>query len=156
MSASCGQIPMSASFRAGREPLCLDWEMRILISRGLRSDLAISKRFQWKSTPSGQLKQPRLTRIRGTQCVSVQPLPKQGLDSVVRDAINDGQLPGPRCLANGQEMVRRGGDLDAGLTAFADGPLEMREVIRYYVNLGVDSIKLIMSRRIPRKEETSV
>ena len=70
---------------------------------------------------------------------------KARLDSVIRDAINDGLLPGPRCLANGQEMARRGGDLDAGLTAFADGPLEMREVIRHHVGLGADTIKLVMS-----------
>jgi len=32
-----------------------------------------------------------------------------------------------------------------GITAFADGPLEMREVIRHHVKLGVDQIKLSMS-----------
>jgi hypothetical protein len=42
-------------------------------------------------------------------------------------------------------MARRDGDLVAGITAFADGPDEMREVIRHHVNLGVDNIKLSMS-----------
>ncbi len=47
---------------------------------------------------------------------------------VVRDAINAGDIPGPRYLANGQEMARRDGDLVPGITAYADGPDEMREV----------------------------
>jgi hypothetical protein len=42
-------------------------------------------------------------------------------------------------------MARRDGELVAGITAFADGPDEMREVIRHHVDLGVDNIKLSMS-----------
>jgi hypothetical protein len=42
-------------------------------------------------------------------------------------------------------MARRDGDLVAGITAFADGPDEMREVIRHHANIGVDQIKLSMS-----------
>ena len=64
---------------------------------------------------------------------------------VIRDAINAGDLPGPRYLANGKEMARRDGDLVAGITAYADGPDEMREVINHHVNIGVDQIKLSMS-----------
>ncbi|KAH6663017.1 isoaspartyl dipeptidase-like protein [Halenospora varia] len=70
---------------------------------------------------------------------------KERLDVVIRDAINAGDIPGPRYLANGKEMARRDGDLVAGITAYADGPDEMREVIRYHVDLGVDQIKLSMS-----------
>ena len=70
---------------------------------------------------------------------------KDRLDVVIRDAINDGQIPGPRYLANGKEMARRDGELVEGITAFADGPLEMREVIRHHIGLGVDTIKLSMS-----------
>ncbi|KAF8854389.1 isoaspartyl dipeptidase-like protein [Acephala macrosclerotiorum] len=70
---------------------------------------------------------------------------KERLDVVIRDAINAGDIPGPRYLANGKEMARRDGDLVAGITAYADGPDEMREVIRHHVNLGVDNIKLSMS-----------
>jgi hypothetical protein len=64
---------------------------------------------------------------------------------VIRDAINAGDVPGPRYLANGKEMARRNGDLVASITAFADGPDEMREVIQHHVKLGVDNIKLVMS-----------
>ena len=70
---------------------------------------------------------------------------KERLDIVIRDAINNGQIPGPRYLANGKEMARRDGELVSCITAFADGPIEMREVIRKHVDLGVDTIKLSMS-----------
>ena len=70
---------------------------------------------------------------------------KERLDVVIRDAINAGDIPGPRYLANGKEMAKRGGELVGGITAFADGPEEMREVIRHHVRLGVDNIKLSMS-----------
>ncbi|KAI1615973.1 putative fumarylacetoacetate hydrolase [Exophiala viscosa] len=70
---------------------------------------------------------------------------KERLDCVIRDAINEGHLPGPRYLANGKEMAVPDGDLVPGITAFAKGPLEMRETIRHHVKLGVDQIKLSMS-----------
>lgn len=70
---------------------------------------------------------------------------KERLDCVVRDAINAGQIPGPRYLANGKEMARRDGELVEGITAFAEGPLEMREVIRHHIGIGVDTIKLSIS-----------
>lgn len=64
---------------------------------------------------------------------------------VIRDAINAGDIPGPRYLANGKELARRDGTLIAGITAAADGPDEMREVIRHHVDIGVDIVKLSMS-----------
>jgi imidazolonepropionase-like amidohydrolase len=70
---------------------------------------------------------------------------KERLDVAVRDAINNGSIPGPRYLANGKEMAVPDGDLVPGITAFAKGPLEMREVIRHHIALGVDNIKLSMS-----------
>ncbi|KAF2806424.1 isoaspartyl dipeptidase-like protein [Mytilinidion resinicola] len=70
---------------------------------------------------------------------------KPRLDVVIRDAINAGDIPGPRSLANGQEMAKPDGELVAGITAYADGPQQMREVIKEHVDLGVDNIKLSMS-----------
>lgn len=70
---------------------------------------------------------------------------KDRLDVVIRDAINKGQIPGPRYLANAKEIARRNGELVGGITAFADGPLEMRETVRRHVELGADTIKLSMS-----------
>lgn len=40
---------------------------------------------------------------------------------MIRDAVNQGSIPGPRYLANGKEIARRGGELTAGITAYADG-----------------------------------
>lgn len=70
---------------------------------------------------------------------------KDRLDCVIRDYINAGDIPGPRYLANGKEMAVRNGELAAGITTFADGPLEMREVIRHHKDIGVDQVKLSMS-----------
>ncbi|CAI7606096.1 hypothetical protein N7533_012396 [Penicillium manginii] len=70
---------------------------------------------------------------------------KKRLDVVIRDAINAGDIPGPRFLANGQEMARTGGELVGGITAYADGPEQMREVIREHIDIGVDQVKLSMS-----------
>ena len=70
---------------------------------------------------------------------------KDRLDIVIRDAINAGDIPGPRYLANGKEIAKRDGGLVAGITTYADGPDEMREVVNHHANLGVDQIKLSMS-----------
>ncbi|TGO65761.1 hypothetical protein BCON_0001g00770 [Botryotinia convoluta] len=70
---------------------------------------------------------------------------KDDLDVAIRDAINAGEIPGPRYLANGMEIARSDGDLVPGITAYADGPDKMREVIKKHVRLGVDQIKLSMS-----------
>lgn len=40
---------------------------------------------------------------------------------VVRDAINAGDIPGPRYLANAREIAKPEGDLVASITAFAEG-----------------------------------
>lgn len=54
--------------------------------------------------------------------------------------------PGPRLLANGKELAPRDGALVAGITAYADGPEETRQVVREHVQVtGVDTIKLSMS-----------
>lgn len=47
---------------------------------------------------------------------------KDRLDVVARDAINAGDIPGPRYLANAREIAKPEGDLVAGITRFADGP----------------------------------
>lgn len=46
---------------------------------------------------------------------------KDRLDVVIRDAINRGDIPGPRLLANGKEIAKREAELAAGITAYADG-----------------------------------
>jgi imidazolonepropionase-like amidohydrolase len=63
----------------------------------------------------------------------------------MRNAIEAGDIPGPRYLANGREIATTGGDLVASITQYADGPEEMRKVVRRTIALGVDTIKLSMS-----------
>ena len=70
---------------------------------------------------------------------------KQRLDVVIRDAINAGEIPGPRYLANGKEIASTGGALVAGISNFVDGVDEMRKTVRMLIGVGVDLIKLIMS-----------
>lgn len=41
---------------------------------------------------------------------------------MVRDAINAGDIPGPRYLANAREIAKPDGELVAGITKFVDGP----------------------------------
>ena len=42
-------------------------------------------------------------------------------------------------------MAKHDGDLESAITAFADNPEEMREVIKHHSGIGVDNIKLVMS-----------
>ncbi|MDX3697455.1 amidohydrolase family protein [Streptomyces europaeiscabiei] len=79
-----------------------------------------------------------------TMCVGAASA-KARLDVVIRNAINDGLLLGPRYLANCQEIAVTGGALVDGITAFADGPEEMRKQVRRNVAYGADLVKLSMS-----------
>lgn len=79
-----------------------------------------------------------------TMCVGAASA-KARLDVVIRNAINAGQIPGPRYLANAQEIAVTGGQLIDSITAFADGPEEFRKQVRYNVSIGADLVKLSMS-----------
>ncbi|MFM9883821.1 MAG: amidohydrolase family protein [Burkholderiales bacterium] len=89
-----------------------------------------------------------------TSCVGAAT-PKPRLDVVIRDAINSGQIPGPRYLAASQEITVTGslGDdmlphlpfQEMSFGKVVDGPEEMRKAVRMYLKYGVDSIKLNLS-----------
>ena len=76
-------------------------------------------------------------------------------DCILRNAINNGDIVGPRYLANGQEICTAGGlgdtspvhvdiqDLSFGWRV--SGPEEMRKTVRMYIKYGVDLIKLNLS-----------
>lgn len=80
---------------------------------------------------------------------------KARLDVVVRNAINSGQIPGPRYLAGSQEIATIGGlgdtsppHLDFPELSFGyliSGPEEMRVAVRKFIKYGVDLIKLNLS-----------
>ncbi len=54
-------------------------------------------------------------------------------------------FPGPRILANRQEISATGGAIVPSVTRFADSVEEMRKIVRYFYSLGVDNIKLSMT-----------
>lgn len=70
--------------------------------------------------------------LRKSRCYGAASA-KDRLDCVIRDAINQGSIPGPRYLANGKEIARRGGELTPGITAFADGMIQKKVITMVYV-----------------------
>jgi len=89
-----------------------------------------------------------------TSCVGAATA-KPRLDVVIRNAINKGDIPGPRYLAASQEITVQGGlgdespphlpfpELSFG--AIVSGPEEMRRTVRQFVKCGVDSLKINLS-----------
>lgn len=79
-----------------------------------------------------------------TMCVGAASA-KERIDVVCRDAIDGGQIPGPRYLANAQEMATPAGVLVPGITRVVSGVDEIRRATREICGLGVDIVKLILS-----------
>jgi imidazolonepropionase-like amidohydrolase len=89
-----------------------------------------------------------------TSCIGAATA-KPRLDVVIRNAINAGQIPGPRYLAASQEITVPGGLADETLPhlpfaefsfgAVVSGVEEMRRVVRMFLKYGVDTIKLNLS-----------
>jgi imidazolonepropionase-like amidohydrolase len=80
---------------------------------------------------------------------------KPRLDVVIKNAIESGQIPGPRYLAASQEITVPGGLGDETLPhlpypefsfgAVVNGPEEMRKTVRLFLKYGVDTVKLNLS-----------
>src|SRR2546421_5616141 len=89
-----------------------------------------------------------------TSCVGAAT-PKPRLDCVIRDAINSGQIPGPRYLAASQEITVTGslGDdmlphlpfPEMSFGCVVDGADGMRKAVRMFLKYGVDQVKLNLS-----------
>lgn len=89
-----------------------------------------------------------------TSCVGAA-CAKPRLDVVIRNAIESGQIPGPRYLAASQEITVLGalGDETLPHLPFPEfsfgvnvsGAEEMRKAVRMFLKYGVDSIKLNLS-----------
>lgn len=67
------------------------------------------------------------------------------LDIVIKGAIKSGMIPGPRSLANCQEITTTGGAIIPSISRYADGEDAMRKTVREYIELGADNIKLSMT-----------
>ena len=89
-----------------------------------------------------------------TSCVGAATA-KPRLDVVIRNAIDAGDLPGPRYLAASQEITVLGNLGDESLPhiqypeynfgAIVNGPEDMRRIVRTFLKYGVDSIKVNLS-----------
>ena len=77
------------------------------------------------------------------------------IDAVLRDSINNGEIPGPRVLAAGRDICPTAGLTDwnpdfwklglDGLTMVCDGEEEIRKAVRKNIKQGADVIKLFVS-----------
>lgn len=85
-------------------------------------------------------------------------------DVAVRDAINAGDVPGPRMLVAGPMISITGGHGDDNLLPFefhhsadgvADGPWALRTKVRQNVKYGVDLIKIAASGGVLSKGDTA-
>ena len=89
-----------------------------------------------------------------TSCVGAAAA-KPRLDVVIRNAINDGTIIGPRYLAASQEITVPGGLGDTtaphlpqpefAFGAIVSGAEEMRRCVRMFAKYGVDSLKINLS-----------
>src|SRR5262245_3772038 len=89
-----------------------------------------------------------------TSCVGAATA-KPRLDVVIRNAINDGTIIGPRYLAASQEITVPGGLGDTtqphlpqpefAFGAVVSGPHEMRRCVRMFAKYGVDTLKINLS-----------
>ncbi|MGE0718748.1 MAG: amidohydrolase family protein [Alphaproteobacteria bacterium] len=96
----------------------------------------------------------RYLEMGWTSCMGAATA-KPRLDVVIRNAIESGQIPGPRYLAASQEITVPGGLGDETLPhlpypefsfgAIVNGPEEMRKTVRMFLKYGVDTIKLNLS-----------
>ncbi|MEZ4520647.1 MAG: amidohydrolase family protein [Thermomicrobiales bacterium] len=75
-------------------------------------------------------------------------------DILVRDAINDGFIPGPRLLVSGRAITSSNGHGSLVPDWVVDGPDEMRRVVRQQLRMGCDFTKLIVTGRQYRADAT--
>lgn len=75
-------------------------------------------------------------------------------DIVVRDAINDGLIVGPRLLVSGRAITSSNGHGSLVPPWIVDGPEEMRKAVRQQLRMGADFTKLIVTGRQYRADAT--
>lgn len=111
--------------------------------------MPVEEHVLWCSKVAKQYLMAGWTSCLGAACA------KPRLDVVIRNAINAGQIPGPRYLAASQEITVAGGLGDEMLShlpfpefsfgVVVSGAEEMRKAVRTFLKYGVDSIKLNLS-----------
>ncbi|KQP49401.1 amidohydrolase family protein [Pseudorhodoferax sp. Leaf274] len=111
--------------------------------------MPLEEHVLWCAKVAGRYLQAGFTSCVGAACA------KPRLDVVTRNAINKGQIPGPRYLAASQEITVPGGLGDETLPHLpfpefsfgvnVNGADDMRKAVRRFLAYGVDSIKLNLS-----------
>jgi imidazolonepropionase-like amidohydrolase len=111
--------------------------------------MPLEEHVLWCAKVAARYLQAGFTSCVGAACA------KPRLDVVIRNAINAGQIPGPRYLAASQEITVLGalGDETLPHLPFPEfsfgvnvsGAEEMRKAVRLFLKYGVDSIKLNLS-----------
>ena len=111
--------------------------------------MPLEEHVLWCAKVAKRYLQAGFTSCVGAACA------KPRLDVVIRNAINAGQIPGPRYLAASQEITVLGalGDETLPHLPFPEfsfgvnvsGADEMRKAVRLFLKYGVDSIKLNLS-----------
>ena len=111
--------------------------------------MPLEEHVLWCAKIAGRYLQAGYTSCVGAACA------KPRLDVVTRNAIESGQIPGPRYLAASQEITVLGGLGDETLPHLpfpefsfgvnVSGAEEMRKAVRLFLKYGVDTIKLNLS-----------
>jgi imidazolonepropionase-like amidohydrolase len=111
--------------------------------------MPLEEHVLWCAKTAKRYLQAGFTSCLGAACA------KPRLDVVTRNAIESGQIPGPRYLAASQEITVPGGLGDETLPHLpfpefsfgvnVNGAEHMRQVVRMFLKYGVDSIKLNLS-----------
>ena len=111
--------------------------------------MPLEEHVLWCAKVAHRYLQAGFTSCVGAACA------KPRLDVVTRNAINSGQIPGPRYLAASQEITVPGGLGDETLPHLpfpeysfgvnVNGAEDMRKVVRMFLKYGVDAIKLNLS-----------
>jgi imidazolonepropionase-like amidohydrolase len=115
---------------------------------GIQS-MPLEEHVLWCAKVARRYLEAGFTSCLGAACA------KPRLDVVIRNAINSGQIPGPRYLAASQEITVPGGLGDETLSHLpfpefsfgvnVNGAEDIRKVVRQFLKYGVDSIKLNLS-----------
>jgi imidazolonepropionase-like amidohydrolase len=116
---------------------------------GAIQSMPLEEHVLWCAKVAKKYLQAGFTSCVGAACA------KPRLDVVIRNAINSGQIPGPRYLAASQEITVPGGLGDETLPHLpfpefsfgvnVNSADEMRKAVRMFLKYGVDSIKLNLS-----------
>lgn len=111
--------------------------------------MPLEEHVLWTAKVARNYLQAGFTSCLGAACA------KPRLDVVIRNAIESGQIPGPRYLAASQEITVPGGlgdempphlpFPDYSFGQVVNGAEDMRRVVRMFLKYGVDTIKLNLS-----------